>query len=119
MRKIGETLDWLSCFALGTMTFFLSATGDLHWLWTFPGWGALGVGWINLRRMWREHRTPIDPRTGRPVADHGEGHHAVQFAIEEIEDHWERSEFLIEWMHGGAWEGWPEFYPWLKEREIG
>lgn len=56
MRKIGEALDWLSCFALGVLTFVLSATGDLHWLWTFPAWGALGVGWFNLRRMWREHK---------------------------------------------------------------
>lgn len=58
----------------------------------------------------------IDPRTGRPFGDHGEGHHAIQFALEELDDVYDMRVFLDGWLHGDL-EGWPEFYAWLKANE--
>lgn len=59
----------------------------------------------------------IDPRTKRPLGDHGKAHQAIEFALENIEDHHDFRLFLDDWMHGGAFENWPEFYPWLAEKE--
>lgn len=59
----------------------------------------------------------IDSRTGRPPGDHGEAHFAIDFALDNVQDHFEREEFLKSWREGGAFEDWPEFYPWLKNKE--
>ena len=63
-----------------------------------------------------EKPTPIDPNTGRPFGDHGEGHQAIQFALEEIDDPLNRLTFLENWMFDDLGE-WPEFYTWLKGQE--
>lgn len=59
--------------------------------------------------------TAIDPRTGRPVGDHGTGAQAIEFALD-----YSRCDdavtFLGSWKDGSLDE-WPEFYKWLVARE--
>jgi hypothetical protein len=55
----------------------------------------------------------IDPRTGRPIGDHGTASQAIAFALNvgsEAED------FLRAWRDGSL-EEFPEFYEWLKSPE--
>lgn len=60
--------------------------------------------------------TPIDPRTGRPIGDHGTALQAMQFATESYSAMSQEREFLKGWMEGNLDE-WPEFYEWLKKDE--
>lgn len=58
----------------------------------------------------------VDPRTGRAPGDHGTAAQAIDFALD-----WRVCdmpfEFLTAWRDGGAFEEWPEFYSWLKQKE--
>lgn len=59
-----------------------------------------------------------DPRTGRPLGDHGTAVQAIDFALEHCNE-WgpgEGEDFLRHWREGSLDE-WPEFYEWLKEQE--
>lgn len=58
-----------------------------------------------------------DPRTGRPVGDHGTANDAIDFALEHAG--MEEREFLDAWRDGSAFDEWPEFYAWLRERDGG
>lgn len=59
-----------------------------------------------------------DPRTGRPLGDHGTANDAVEFILNspQIMAPDEGTEFLRAWREGDLDE-WPEFYEWLAERE--
>lgn len=57
---------------------------------------------------------PIDPRTGRPLGDHGTAIQAIEFAT--INACFEAYEFLKCWMEGDL-DYFPEFYEWLKKKE--
>lgn len=50
MLKVGEALDGLSCLIAGGVLFILSVT-DWSWLWSFPAYGAVGVGVVKLWGM--------------------------------------------------------------------
>ncbi len=115
--KIEQAIDHLSCIVAGAVLIYLSFT-DWSWLWSFPAWWTLGAGLFRLRDMWRERqlaRLPIDPRTGRPVGDHGTYEDAVTWFLDQGSDI-EDVEFLKWWRMGAAHEEWPEFYAWLKEQ---
>jgi hypothetical protein len=60
----------------------------------------------------------IDPRTGRPVGDHGSAEHALDYALDVAASNCEVETFLTAWREGSL-EEWPEFYAWLREREAG
>lgn len=60
--------------------------------------------------------TQIDPRTGRPLGDHGTALQAMQFATESYSAMSQEREFLKGWMEGNLDE-WPEFYEWLKKED--
>lgn len=63
---------------------------------------------------------PLDPRTGRPLGDHGTANDAIDFVLDggtEIAPG-EETTFLAAWREGDL-EEWPEFYPWLAKREAG
>lgn len=60
---------------------------------------------------------PTDPRTGRPVGDHGTAVQAIEYALEQVGD-CEAVDFLRAWREGDLDE-WPEFYPWLKGQAHG
>lgn len=63
--------------------------------------------------------TRIDPRTGRPLGDHGSAEAAIEFALDGTNhdhDAYNALTFLSAWREGAAFEEWPEFYPWLKAR---
>lgn len=60
--------------------------------------------------------TPVDPRTGRPIGDHGTALQAMQFATESYIAMSQEREFLKGWVEGNLDE-WPEFYEWLKKEE--
>lgn len=49
--------------------------------------------------------------------NHGTGEDAITFALDELDDTWDRLEFLRHW-RDGVLDEWPEFYPWLDERKI-
>lgn len=68
---------------------------------------------FNLRNPFRR-KPVIDSRTGRPVGDHGSGTDAIEFALERIEDHYDRQDFLTAWLHGDLFE-YPDFYEWLRK----
>lgn len=60
----------------------------------------------------------IDERTGRPFGDHGTAVQALDYALDVMEDDPAlQLDFLEAWREGGAFEGWPEFYEWLRARE--
>lgn len=61
--------------------------------------------------------TDIDPETDRPLGDHGKTNDALDYALDVIEDWAEMVDFLYAWRDGAAFEDWPEFYDWLKDRE--
>lgn len=52
----------------------------------------------------------LDPRTGRPIGDHGTAMQAIDFALDHLSV--ERDTFLKCWREGDLDE-WPEFYEWL------
>lgn len=57
----------------------------------------------------------IDPRTDRPLGDHGTANDAIEFAIAGNNAAWTQEvEFLRAWQTGDLDE-WPEFYEWLRE----
>ena len=59
---------------------------------------------------------PIDPRTGRPLGDHGTAIDAINWALDtEVTVNGECDSFLRSWREGGAFEEFPEFYAWLKK----
>lgn len=62
----------------------------------------------------------IDPRTKRPLGDHGPAHLAIEYALmAEKHDHdgYNQLAFLEAWREGNAFEEWPEFYDWLRKQE--
>lgn len=62
----------------------------------------------------------LDPRTGRPLGDHGPAHLAIEYTLEsKFHDHdgYNALAFLEAWREGSAFEEWPEFYPWLAKKE--
>lgn len=60
--------------------------------------------------------TPVDPRTGRPIGDHGTALQAIKFATSNHVVRGCESDFLGSWMLGEL-VSWPEFYEWLKKYE--
>ncbi len=62
--------------------------------------------------------TRTDPRTGRPLGDHGTAAQAIEYALEVIprSDCPEPDTFLRAWREGDL-EEWPEFYDWLRTQE--
>lgn len=62
----------------------------------------------------------IDPRTGRPLGDHGTAVDAINFAVDEVPfgECPEPDTFLRAWREGDL-EEWPEFYEWLAKEEEG
>jgi hypothetical protein len=63
---------------------------------------------------------PIDPRTNRPVGDHGSATDAIAYTLDGAHHDFDQGNalaFLEAWNEGGAFEEWPEFYQWLAKRE--
>lgn len=60
--------------------------------------------------------TVIDPRTGRPVGDHGTAAQAIEWALDQNDDYAGVDCFLRAWREGDLGE-WPEFYEWLTRVE--
>lgn len=60
--------------------------------------------------------TPIDPRTGRPIGDHGTYLQAMQFATESYSAMGQEREFIKGWMEGSL-DDWPDYYAWLRKDE--
>ena len=56
---------------------------------------------------------PLDPKTGRPLGDHGTALQAINYGLGRIGDPYELDTFLRHWREGDLSE-WPEFYTWLK-----
>ncbi|MEQ1950962.1 hypothetical protein ABMA59_06045 [Mesorhizobium sp. CN2-181] len=56
----------------------------------------------------------IDPRTGRPIGDHGTAIQAINYALDVERD--DREAFLRCWREGDL-EEWPEFYAWLAKQD--
>jgi hypothetical protein len=56
-----------------------------------------------------------DPRTGRPLGDHGTALQAIDWILNHCNssDRFEIQPFLKSWMEGDLDE-WPEFYEWLS-----
>ncbi|UXO93960.1 hypothetical protein Pan3_38 [Pseudanabaena phage Pan3] len=61
----------------------------------------------------------IDPRTGRPLGDHGTAQQAIDWALDVLgeTDFGVPEYFLSDWREGAAFEEYPEFYDWLREQE--
>lgn len=59
--------------------------------------------------------SPLDPRTGRAIGDHGTALQAIDFATEYYLCP-EPDAFLKSWKEGSLDE-WPEFYEWLKNTD--
>lgn len=80
----------------------------------FSGWAAeLTEG----ERAVVENREPrLDPRTGRPLGDHGTAVQAVAYALDVEQNTGDAVVFLEHWREGNLDE-WPEFYDWLKREE--
>lgn len=64
--------------------------------------------------------TRIDPRTGRPLGDHGTGGQAIDWVLNHSndDDAYNLEAFLKAWQEGGAFEEWPEFYEWLALQPV-
>ena len=60
----------------------------------------------------------IDPRTGRPLGDHGTASQAIEFLLYHRQAPGEETEFLKAWQEGDLAD-WPEFYEWLARLEAG
>lgn len=60
---------------------------------------------------------PIDPRTGRPLGDHGTALQAISFALDTSQG-LECEDFLRAWREGDLDE-WPDFYEYLRNDEAG
>jgi hypothetical protein len=75
--------------------------------------------WLTLLCLDHRHRTEkrIDPRTGRPIGDHGSAEAAIEFARAHAGNSHELIAFLEAWTEGRAFEEWPEFYTWLAKKE--
>lgn len=58
---------------------------------------------------------PIDPRTQRPIGDHGTAQDAIDFVLAHCRTV-EAETFLLHWRMGDLTE-WPEYYVWLADRE--
>jgi len=57
-----------------------------------------------------------DPRTGRPIGDHGTALDAIRFVLDKSDsDPVNQVDFLRAWCEG-ALDEWPEFYDWLKSQ---
>lgn len=55
----------------------------------------------------------IDPRTGRPLGDHGTALQAINWALHHAgSDLGELHAFLTNWLEGNL-DQWPEYYAWL------
>ena len=67
------------------------------------------------REAAERRRAKLDPRTGRPLGDHGTAVQAINFALD-----WQFCQqpdvFLRGWREGSLDE-WPEFYDWLRAQE--
>lgn len=61
-------------------------------------------------------RNHIDPNTGRIKGDHGTHQDAVEYILDVQQAPGEETEFLQAWSDGTAYEEWPEFYDWLREK---
>ena len=59
----------------------------------------------------------IDPRTGRPLGDHGTGEQAVDWVLNhaDIDTRCQPDQFLKGWREGDLLE-YPEFYEWLAKQ---
>lgn len=58
----------------------------------------------------------IDPRTGRPLGDHGTANDAIDYALDGGGEAWTQTvEFLTAWRDGDLSE-WPEYYRWLRDQ---
>lgn len=70
--------------------------------------------------MPRAYDISVDPRTGRPLGDHGTANDAIEFALEHTDGDLANMEaFLRDWREGAVFHEWPEFYSWLRRREAG
>jgi hypothetical protein len=56
----------------------------------------------------------IDPRTNRPLGDHGTAVQALEYALHKLGPYDEIDTFLRCWREGDLDE-WPEFYAWLGQ----
>lgn len=56
-----------------------------------------------------------DPRTKRPVGDHGTPLQAINFILDHSGVPWEADTFLRSWREGDLDE-WPDFYEWLEQQ---
>lgn len=75
---------------------------------------------IELEQAEAELAKSCDPRTGRPFGDHGTAYDALEYALKQRdkgEDAHDILAFLTVWREGAASDEWPEFYPWLAEKE--
>jgi hypothetical protein len=71
--------------------------------------------------LWKRD-LPIDSETGFPVGYHGEPQDAIDYALDGVRHDWDQGNqlaFLEAWQEGSAFEEWPEFYTWLRERSDG
>lgn len=59
-----------------------------------------------------------DPRTGRPLGDHGTANQAINYVLSRADLGCPAKDFLKCWREGDLDE-WPEFYVWLKEQGDG
>lgn len=60
----------------------------------------------------------IDPRTGRPIGDHGTGEQAIRWVLHyaDFDTRCQPDQFLQGWEEGDLQE-YPEFYEWLADQE--
>lgn len=62
----------------------------------------------------------VDPRTGRPVGDHGTANQAIAYMLDEHEaDPGNQVEFMRAWREGDLADEWPDYYQWLERQEAG
>ena len=70
-----------------------------------------------VARAEAEPKAATDPRTGRPIGDHGTGEQAIDWILHHADARLQASDFLNAWQEGDVFEEWPEFYEWLTQAE--
>jgi hypothetical protein len=78
-------------------------------------------GWQAVQNILDGPDEPIDPNTKRPFGDHGSANAAIECALDTSNhDHDSMNQicFLEAWRDGSAYEGWPEYYDWLRKKDM-
>jgi hypothetical protein len=57
-----------------------------------------------------------NPRTGRPIGDHGTANDAIEYVLESHVDLGCPAEDFLRCWRVGDLDEWPEFYKWLKQK---